>query len=313
MMYKNTFRLFFSNANNIWKTLLYMIVSILIFGLSALIVLPIIRRMNDYGIFSSLISIATSLFVMWENGTLGTSLVKIFHDTIAIATDPTLIWYLVVFAIIIVLARYILGAIYVLSMSDNLYNYMSSGYKSKYRVSLAKMFPRGIILGLVKIIIAFPIDILTVYVLSLCIKLFTLGDLYAIFAPFIIFLTISVLWSIRLTILCGWEPAMCVHDCGVFKALKYGLVAVGRRFWRTLSCAFALNLTLIAVNVFACLFTAGSCLVITIPSTLLLNTIFGSVMYFSSHGMRFYVEDSFVISPKRKEASDSARKSRYTL
>ena len=52
MLYKNTFKLLFSNANLIWKIALYLIISItVIFGLSLLTALPIVQLLINERFF----------------------------------------------------------------------------------------------------------------------------------------------------------------------------------------------------------------------------------------------------------------------
>lgn len=313
MMYKNTFRLFFSNASNIWKTFLYLLVTGLVTALSLLIALPVIKELNNVGVFSQTGEIFTNLFSLLEKQEFGSSLLAIYNNFLDVIFDKRLIGYVIAFCVIIVIATNIFSSIYSLSMADNMYGYMSSGFHGHYTVSIFSTLKKGLLLGLTKLIIVFPVDMIIIVVLSYCVKLFTLGGLYAVFAPIIIFATFTILYSFRLTLFCGWESAICVNDCSIFRGLKLGIVAVNRRFARTLGCSFALMLTILSVNIFASLFTLGFCLVITIPSSWLLVSIFGNVMYFSSQGMRFYVEDDFVISPKRLEVTDSPRKTKFEL
>lgn len=313
MMYKNTFRLFFSNASSIWKTFLYLLVTSLVTGLTLLIALPVIKALSNAGVFAQIGELMSKLFTLMESGEFGSSLISILDNTTKVILDSSIIGYVIVFFVILVIAINIFGSIYSLSMADNLYGYMSSGFHGQYMVSMFDTIKKGTLLGLAKTIVVFPVDIVIFIVLSFCVKLFTLGGLYAVFAPIIILATFTILFSLRLTLFCGWESAICVQDCSVFAGLKMGIVAVSRRFARTLGCAFALILTILSVNIFASLFTLGFCLVITIPSSALLVTIFGNVMYFGSQGMRFYVEDDFVISPKKLEVTDSPRKTKYEL
>ena len=142
-MYKNTFRLFFSNASNIWKTFLYLLVTGLVTALSLLIALPVIKELNNVGVFSQTGEIFTNLFSLLEKQEFGSSLLAIYNNFLDVIFDKRLIGYVIAFCVIIVIATNIFSSIYSLSMADNMYGYMSSGFHGHYTVSIFSTLKKG--------------------------------------------------------------------------------------------------------------------------------------------------------------------------
>ena len=106
---------------------------------------------------------------------------------------------------------------------------------------------------------------------------------------------------------------MVVFNCGVFRALKAGFVISIRKFWSTFSNSIVLVLFILVINVCAGLATLGVGLLLTIPVSCVLYSMFGMVVLYDAQGMRYYVDSYNVVIPKKKYSSDKVKEVKYMI
>lgn len=316
MLYKNTFKIFFSNGSLLWHTLLYLLLSVgVVFGLGALVLSPLydllvevgwtVAVKNSYLDFLSHIDIRQLLVSIGDNWRW---FLQIVFDNIN-SLVPTII----MFVVIIVIIGTMLVRFYTMSASTCVNYYMNSNVKASFPNNIFTSFYRNLRYQLAYSITLLPINLgifaLVVYML----KLFEFDGWLFFLAPFIIILTYTLLTSIKMTLFGGWMPAIVGTNKGVFACMKKGFVVAKRRFSETFGNAFALNLTIIFINFFAGIMTFGVGLILTIPASCIIVTIFQNVAYYMAIGQRYYVDNYNVIAPKAQEYTDKFENHKYLV
>ena len=316
MMYKNAFKLVISNFHLVWKTLLYQIFVVLItIGLAFACSLPIINVISNAGIFKT---IAGSFNEFATNF----NIYKLFSDLIlsveslfkVIAENINSLWlYIVLFLVIIVLVRTILRGFSNFASTGVLYNYLSSNIKVSYVANLTNNFFKNIKFQLAYLIVELPINLLIVFCAYMLFKwMLSLSGLILL-APIVLIILLVLVISLKQTIFSAWLPALITFNCSIFGALKKGIKAVFRRFYRSYSTAILILATLVILNVFCALCTFGASLLLTLPISSLTINIFGMVVFYSSQGMRFYVDSENVITTKKMEETDAFSKLKFIV
>ncbi len=316
MLYKNTFKLMFSNASMVWKLLIYFAIAFaFVAGLLFVVALPIYDVLVAEGFFESISSTyldfitSLNLKVLLENVS---GLATLFVDIIT-SNVTTLLLSIILFAFVCLILGGFLFNFYQLPTASVLNMYMSSNVKQGFMTNFFATIKRNFAFSSMYLITLLPIDIGIFLLLIYSFKLFALKGALLILAPFIIIIGITLLQSLKLTLFCGWAPAMVTKNKGVIGGLKSNFVVAKRRFWQTFGNAFALIITLIFINVFGGLCTFGVAIVITLPLSFLVTCIFGMVAYYMAIGQRFYVDPYNVIAPKTMEHTEKLHTQKYTI
>lgn len=316
MLYKNTFKLMFSNGHLIFKIMLYLLVALAIIGgLSFVVAIPIFNLlvnerffMRIGEVYSDFIGTLDLKSLIMEIGTLAEKLIQILNENIATVFFSAFAVGLILF----VLGKMVLN-FYTLPSSIVVDYYMSSNVKQSMPSAFAQSFKKNILYQLASVVVLLPLNLGILYLLLFSLKLFKLGGAFIVVSPFIIIIGFTLLVALKNTIFCGWIPSLIVQNCGVFSALKDGFNVIKRRFSQTFANNIALVLTLIFLNVFGGVFTYGVGLIITIPVTILTINIFGLVAYYSANGQKYYLDAYNVMAPKTLEYTDKFNKQKYII
>ena len=122
-------------------------------------------------------------------------------------------------------------------------------------------------------------------------------------------LVVTLLFTANQTLMLGWTPALIVFDCGVFKAFNKGIKAVKRHFWKIFGVTFGYFLIFWAlITVFGVYSMA-----VLIPLMTILLAVMDMTVFFTSQGMRFYVSDTQILTPKKLEEVDNINKTAFIL
>ena len=179
--------------------------------------------------------------------------------------------------------------------------------------SFASSFKKNLSYQFTSLLFHLPINFGIYYLLLYSFRLFRYGGIIMFFSPFIILFGFSILMALKHTLFCGWIPSMVVRNKGAFAALKDSMIIPKRRFGRTFGNAFSLVITVVCFNMFGGIFTYGVGLIITIPVTILLYSIFGMVAYYSATGQRYYLDPYNVMAPKPVQYTDKLLNQKYIV
>lgn len=308
MMFKNSFKLLLANFSNVWKTLLYkLIVLVVVCGLFYLAV-PAISSLTQYNeLMNSLLSFLTATNFNAGFANIILSMFAILQSLFAVlmqivVTFPFLFVYLIFLFFAVLPFLWHLGDV---AVGEVLYGYMSSQTKYGFVASIFKNAKKSVLYSLNTTVAALPFNAIIILGVIGLLYLSQLGTLMLYFLPVLIFVFLVITISLKTTCLAGFMPStVCNEKDGIYLCFKKGVKAVSRRFYRTLSTSLILWSVFVAV-----LFLFGtfaSIFVIAIGGTWLL--IFQMVMYFGSQGMKFYVDMETIAAPKKLEQTDSIKK-----
>jgi len=305
MVFVNSLRLLGSNWGKALKFFLYYIV---VWGICAALFLPAFFEFK--GIFSASLKDLADCFAGVFKGNLGLNLhamvdtvidavVDIFNSNLALAIYGVIV-VLVVLPFLANVGKYTLGCM--------LYSYMTSKNQISFFSALVKNLKKSLLFAICKVvynILFLAITVLAVFGLAM-VKDQTFIS-YAL--PVLEILVVTLLFSLNQILVLGWVPAMIVFDCGVFKAFDKGLKAVRRHFWKTFGVSFGCFLLFwLLVTIFG-VYT----MVVLVPLMTILLAFMDMTVFFTSQGMRFYVNDSQILTPKKLEEVDNINKTAFIL
>ena len=316
MLYKNTFKLMFSNASLIWKLFLYFVITFaFILGLAFVVGLPIYRVLVAEGFFVSISETYSEFITSLNLISLFENISQLFTNfmDIIINNFSNLVIYIVLFMFVLVVLGNMLTNFHKLPTSNILNMYMSSNVKQGFMQSFLATTRQNIKYNLLYLVTLMPINLGITFLVFQSFKLFKSTGLLLVFAPFIIIIGFTIINSLKTAFFCGWVPSIVTQNKGVCKAFRNGFVVTKRRFLQTFGNAFVLNVTMIFINVFGGLCTFGVALLFTIPATFLISSIFNMVAYYTAIGQRFYVDPHNVIAPKTMELTEKMRNQRFMV
>ncbi len=316
MMFKNTFRLLFSNFHIVWKILLYMLLVLVTTAFIAYFAcLPIVNQLMRGGFFDG-VGVAYNSFLTNTNiAQLFESisqLTTLFVDIIA-SNIASLLFYIILFFSTTILFFEFFKNMYTFAVSNYLYMFMSNGVTCSFSKSFFENFGKNVRYQLLNLITVLPLKLLVLYLVFLSFKLFAVGGVLTFFAPFISIFVYTLLTALIVTAFSCWVPTIVSKDYSVIKSLRVGFSVMTKRFIKTFSNAICLVLTVIFLNVFVGIFTFGVALLVTIPVCSMLYASFNMVSFYTSSGMRFYIDTNSVIAPKRMELTDSLSHLKYII
>lgn len=316
MMYKNTFKLVISNFNLVWKILAYIVLSsIFVVGLAYACSLPIIKLLESEGMLVTTIGIFKKFGSDFNVYGLLVNIVGLIEDFCTlIAANISKLWvYIVLFLFIVIVVRAFLSGIYKFATTNALYNSLSSNIKIGFTTSLFSSIRINLKYQLASLLVQLPLDVLLFTLFFYLARWVITTEGLLIIAPITLIIVLMLLFAFKIVLFSGWIPAIIAFDCGVWKGLKLGIKAVFRRFYRTFSTVILILLTLLVVNFVCALCTFGASFIITIPLTLFTILVFNMTMFYSSQGMRFYVDSDTVVTPKRLEETDAISALKYII
>ena len=310
MMFRNSLKLLCANFDKVWKLLLYKILSWAV---------VIALAMPFYSTISTIIVDIWNEFGLehlFSSGTfygLGVSVGEALTDVIgACFTFVQRIFVANVGAgIYLVLILYVLRS-FLVNMGrfvtcEMVYGYMATNSKHSFTGTYLRTLNKSLPYAGMRFLFDLPFNALIIgglYGFSLL-----TGQLASIIVPIFIILIPALLFAIKETFVAGWAPAMIVFDCNVFRAFPKGQMAVLRRGLRVFSTAFVIYILTLLLAMAIGLYS----LVIILPILFPFIYIFDMVMFFSSQGMRFYVDSDTILTPKRLEEVDTIDNAKFLL
>ena len=310
MMFRNSLKLLCANFDKVWKLLLYKILSWAV---------VIALAMPFYSTISTIIVDIWNEFGLehlFSSGTfygLGVSVGEALTDVIGacFAFVQRIFVANVGAGIYLVLILYFLRS-FLANMGrfvtcEMVYGYMATNSKHCVTGTYLRTLNKSLPYAGMRFLFDLPFNALIIgglYGLSLL-----TGQLASIIVPIFIILIPALLFAIKETFVAGWAPAMIVFDCNVFRAFPKGQMAVLRRGLRVFSTAFVIYILTLLLAMAIGLYS----LVIILPILFPFIYIFDMVMFFSSQGMRFYVDSDTILTPKRLEEVDTIDNAKFLL
>lgn len=307
MMFKNSIKLLCSNFDKVWKLLVYHVLMIgICFGLLC--------------VFGKAYS--SSLNYAWGEAKLGSYLQAgtLYGDSFFCALTSivnfviiffgkifTNVWQGLYFCLIVfyVLPFFVNIGKYVIS--EMMYGYMSAGQKQSFTGCLLKTLPKSMAYSSLKTLLALPFNALVVLGTWGLTRIE--GSFMVYLMPFLVVIEASLLMGIRQIFVGGWAPAKITYDHNIVSSYGIGLRAIFRKCDRIFSSIFVTYLLIFVLT----LVLGAYSLIVLLPLVFPFIDIFEMVAFFSSQGMRFYVDNETIVSPKRLEEVDKIEDAKYIL
>lgn len=314
MIFRNTFRLLFSNFSNVWKLLVYYLICIVLtFLVCGALALPIIEKLNQANVFSDFLAIVNNFFNNAPSNT-ALNLEGVWENFLqVINSNPQFtfnyvflaIWLLFVFPFTLDLAQ--------LPMGEVLYGYMTSQTKYSFTGRFIKTLKKSLLYSLVRffVLLVFNVGIFTF--IFLIIKLATMGNILYLMLDIALLACLLIVIAFKYTLFSCWMPAISVFDSNVFVALGQNFVVAFRKFGSIFSTSILLVILALVFNLIFGVFSFTVSFIVTIPITVFVFAIFQMVSFFSSQGMKFYVYPDMVISSKTFEEQMTIENTKYLL
>lgn len=307
MMFKNSSKLLAGNFAIVWKLILYYL---LVCGITIGLIAPFFSQIktafsegnvlfsagellldfnvssNPFNFIIKLNEVVTSFVGVFLNMFVSQTFVAIYLSFVVLYVFP-----------------FLLG-LADLAVGQTLFGYMSSLTRYSFVGSYMKYFARSARFQLFKNLVALPFNLIIICAFVSTLKLSLIGGVMQYFLPFILVAVLITLISLKRTFFSGWMPAIVVYDCNMFKGFSKGIKAVMRRFFKIWSTALVILLVCVAVVYLFGTFAFP----VLIPFFVSFFYVFEMVMFFSSQGMRYYVDIETIVSPKLLEESDSFAK-----
>lgn len=317
MIFKNTFRLLFTNFNLTYKVFFYKLIIFLIsFGISFAIGSQFYIALGNQGFYSSVISELTAVFTNFGPLQVFTCLNNCFYLVLNMfagltATQTTL--GIISLSVLFVLF-YVLGSFSNLASLDCINANMSSKTKISFFKSLIAKIGKSVPFALIRFVVLLPFVALTFAVLYFGFEFYnTISvDALKMLIPFVMFILISVVMGIYLTIITGFGASIIINNKGTIKGFKLGLVATNKKGLRVFSNALFISIILIIFNLCVGLFTFFGGLVITLPISYVVLRLFNSVTFYETMGMRYYISEE-IRSPIRLEEQDKIKDLKFVI
>lgn len=310
-MFKNSIKLLCANFDKVWKFLVYLILS---WGIVLALLAPFYSTfaeiITQVWVENNLGSVFTSGTFYGLSVTVAEALTSVLGAIFAFIKIlfTTNVWIGIYFAIIVYVVRSILHDVGKFVTCEMMYGYMATSTKVGFTSTLLRTLKKSLSYAGIKLLFALPFNVL------ICLGIYGLSlmpgnAVLSVLLPILIIIIPSLLLAFKQTFISGWAAAMIVFDCNVFKAFAKGEAAVLRRGLRVYSTVFII---FIMVFLLAMAFGLYS-LVIILPVLFPLIYTFEMVMFFSSQGMRFYVDTDTILTPKRLEEVDKIENAKYLL
>lgn len=313
MMFRNTFKLLFSNANLIWKSAVYKIACVIFVSLLSLNWLnPIFNKIVHSTVFGD-------TFVAFFNGFFsfnGKVIAENFNEIINILTGDVVkalagnIWLVLVLFVIVLPFLLRLSNI---ADCEYLYGSMSSKTNYSYTNCFIRSLKKSIKLELSRLLITIPFTAIFCVGIFGIVTLLCSNESVAILTPTVLTLYIVLLVSIKKSFMVGIEGAIVVKDYSTWNAYKKSARLVKKNFGRIFYAEFVMTLLAVFVNILVTSFTFGVGLIITLPLTATLFSILKMVVYYTAEGMDFYCEPNTICHNKRVEEQLTIKDNKYII
>ncbi len=316
MIFKNTFKLLFTNFSLTYKVFLHKLFAfVLALSVAGTVGMPFLIHLKDIS-FIDVVSL--KLVALMESLNIGNVFLTIkdiflyILDIIGNVNLDLLMNFITSFSIFVLIFG-LIGSLDELAVIECL----NANLTSKTRLSFFKCMIAKTFKSFLKSIIKFVVGLFYVAVICATIYFgFTMfdkaSDLEKVLIPTIMFLIMLIASSIHLSLIAGFTPSIIVQDEGVLKSLKTGFNTIRKKYLKVLSSSFMLVFILLFGNILISVYSFFAGLIITLPITFVILALFKTIAYYECSGMRYYVIDQ-IRSPRKKEEMDRINKLKYII
>lgn len=299
MNYKNSMKLMTSNFSFVWKQLAYNIVRLaIIAGLVVLVSNPIVKILVQNGVaekFADLWQIIYTDFAAFLSELK--SLIVLFASTIS--QNISSIWLsIVLFFFVTIIVNNFLKNMGKFALTDMAHNQFTSLNKKGFCHSIVSNFGQIAKYSIVKVLLDIPFEILKVlYITIYCLALNSVP--LAIFGITALIILYTITFALQISLYNAIAVEMISNKTNPFKAILKGYKC-NKDFFKVFSNAIIIVLTIILSNIIVGVFSLGAGLLITLPASFVLVTIFELVSYYANVGQRYYLSPTIIVDSQNE-------------
>ena len=294
MRFRNAFLLLLENFKNVYKILLYkLIVALVCTAIYCALILPELNviftsaewlalKEDGLALLATFMPTATQSQFTEVRNRLAETTLPAFAQMV-LGQTAGIVVRAVCCVLVYLLQRFVDTVCYFTVgsvLNDRMATYGDTPFFKAYLLNLSKSAKYS----LVYVPIVFLFDLASIVV---CIAVFELVNLF--YAPFLCVSAIALCQTLKLTFTSHWMPRMVTDDCTLRGAMR-GYEKTEKKH---LSKVFSTNLSavfcIIALNVLALLFTAGSALLLTVPASYLFLLCLQFVNYYTVKGKKYFI------------------------
>lgn len=305
MVFINSLKLFKSNWTKALKFFLYYVV---VWGVCFAMILPVflnfkdavIANFNSYnvnfnGAFGGAIgpNLQNFIFATVE------SIKDVFTTNVGLAVYGLIVVFLIL-PFLINLGKY--------AFYQSLHSYMTSYSQIGFFSAYVKSLKNSVVYALIKAvynILFMAVAGAVVFGLAYIRDEFFVRYLLC----FVEYVVLVLLFTVNHMFVMGWVPSLVVFDCNIFKAYLKGLKAVKRHFIKIFFLT-ALRFAFFWIMVIVFGFYVLSVLIPVMAISLI---IYSMITFYISQGMRYYISQTQIMTPKKLEEVDNINKTASIL
>lgn len=308
MMFKNSFKLFCSNFDKVWKLLFFdIIVLAAVIGL-LMPFLDVFKTVVLSNWTADVLSKIPSTGLLYGSDIAGLfGAIWNFSLGCFSLLFTEYVWVGVYFVVMVLFVLPFFLNIGKYVVNEMLYSYMSSQTKVGFCSALIKTLRKSTAYSSLKTLCSVVVKAVVIACVFGLVSI--KAPLFDYFLPVLVIVGISLISALLQTFTAGWAPASVVYGFNVAKSYRVGIRAVFRRYGRTLSTSFIINM----IFTFLIMGFGLVSMVVFVPLFMGLNNMFEMVMFFGSQGMRYYADADTVLAPKKLEQLDNIQKTKYLL
>ena len=305
MILSDTFRILGRNHHILWRFVLYSLICVLVVGgLSLAICSPLISELTRLGFWDKFHDLVANFTFNFNIGDVFYQIYTFLMDFFELIADnlSAVLPFLIVFVVIFTVGcRFTIG-LAELPVADYVYSSMASNIHLSFGVCFVKNLKKSVKLQLAKLCVVFPIELL---IACSCIGMFLLFSFNLtwlnVMLPLIWFIFVVALMAFKQTLFGLWSPSEIIFEDGIWRSFGRSFASLKGNFCAIFGRFMLISLISVVLNYILVILTASIGLIVMIPVEICVTIVFGLVMTFYLNGLRFYVAEQEIITPKKKE------------
>ena len=307
MLLINSIKILFSNLGTMWKILLYKVVALLIFiALMFAVVYPqvggLLSSIGKTGLFTNFSNIVTS--VLQINPELGI-IVGQFNESLTealeiLANNGVPFAWVYISTFVIFCAYRFLNKLLDVPLTTVLDTNLNSCAKMPLMPALFKNFKQSVKYSALSLLVTLPssiVMILIIYFITQGLMLW-FGSFALFFIVFFIMFLIVVFFAFHSVLFSMWRPSVVTGGMDILPAFREGTKISFKNFWLLYTYYIIIYLGGIFLNLIIAVFTCGAGLIVSLPLSMLLVSIFQLVFYFSYKRKKYYLDGDTVVGAR---------------
>ena len=294
MLFGNSLRLLMENFKNVYKILLYKTaVALVAIALSAAIVLPEFNDIWNSTVAQEILVKIREMFTLFLAGNAEWVAAKdavfstnglLYHLGQLIISRALEITLVAIGCVLIFLLKRFADALCYFSVGSVINDKMGKFAETRLSMSYVENFKKACAYALVYVPIAFLFDAVAIVLSFLLIQNVNLLSALSLSVTVIVLLQCA-------KFLCTWHwiPAMVTDNLRLRDAMKGLQGAPKKQTGRLFSCYLTSVYFVIIFNAAAALFTCGSALILTIPTSYLFFVCLHFVQYYTLTGKKYFI------------------------